>query len=443
MCIQRNGPRWVHSLNGDRTRLAGDTMLRLGTYFLFALFLITLGACAVNRHVLTKEELACRRVEYMHQTGVEQEQAIQKIVRRMKRKCDDAAASGQQPVFDILIISGGGDKGSFAAGFMAGWSAVNGPMARPQFDIVTGVSTGALIAPFAFTDDALADARILKIYQEPNKDWSQPRDWFFFLPGRESFVDAAGLKRDIGREVNRNLILAMAKGAAEDRLLAIGTTNLDLGVSRTWDLTEEAHRALSKPKSVVRPAERIHDILRASAAIPAVFPPVVIDDALYVDGGTTSNILIIDDLRSPNTPRGIFRRKYPELPLPLLRYWIVVNNRLTPEPKIIQPSWVSITEASVDTIIRSSEVATLRQFAEQVDYVRYTEPDTHIELRYVAIPDTWTPLQPGIFQIENMKALSNIGLVMGLDPGSWKTDLARPGAPETAREPSCPIAPSH
>lgn len=409
---------------------------------MLAFLSLALGACAVNRHVLTKEELACRRVEYMHQTGVEQEQAIQKIVRRMKRKCDEAAATGHRPVLDILIISGGGDKGSFAAGFMAGWSAVTGPMARPQFDIVTGVSTGALIAPFAFTDDALADARILKIYQEPNKDWSQPRDWFFFLPGRESFVDSAGLKRDIGREVNRNLILALAKGAAEDRLLAIGTTNLDLGVSRTWDLTEEAHRALSQPKGVVRPAERIHDILRASAAIPAVFPPVVIDDALYVDGGTTSNILIIDDLRSPNTPRGIFRRKYPGVPLPLLRYWIVVNNRLTPEPKIIQPTWVSITEASVDTIIRSSEVATLRQFAEQVDYVRYTEPDTHIELRYVAIPTTWTPLQPGIFQIENMKALSNIGLSMGLDPGSWKTDLAHPAATESTPEILCPVTPS-
>ncbi len=416
-------------------------MLRFGTYLLLVGFSLALGACAVNRHVLTREELACRRVEYLHQTETEQSQAIQKIVRRMKRKCDETAATGQPPVLDILIISGGGDKGSFAAGFMAGWSAVVGPLARPKFDIVTGVSTGALIAPFAFTDDALADARILKIYQEPNKDWSQPRDWFFFLPGRESFVDSAGLKRDIGREVNQSIILAMAKGAAEDRLLAIGTTNLDLGVSRTWDLTEEAHRALSQPKNVVRPAERIHDILRASAAIPAVFPPVVIDDAFYVDGGTTSNILIIDDLRSPNTPRGIFRRRYPDLPLPLLRYWIVVNNRLTPEPKIIQPSWVSITEASVDTIIRSSEVATLRQFAEQIEYVRYTEPNTHIELRYVAIPDTWTPIKPGIFQIENMKVLSNIGLAMGLDPESWKTDLAHPGAPENAPEPICPTAP--
>jgi hypothetical protein len=386
-----------------------------------------LNGCAVNRHVLTNQELACRRAEYLERAASEQRSAIEKIVRRMKRKHNAAAEHPDRPpVFDVLIISGGGDKGAFAAGFLAGWSNVSGPLARPQFDVVTGVSTGAIIAPFAFTDDALADARILKIYQEPQKDWSQPRDWFFFLPGRESFVDAAGLKRDIEREMDRNLVFALAKGASEDRLLAIGTTNLDLGVSQTWDLTEEAHRALSAPPNGRHTFERLHEILRASAAIPAVFPPVVIDDALYVDGGATSNILIIDDLRSTDTPRHLFRKLYPGLPIPLLRYWIIINNRLTPESRIIQPTWVSITEASVDTMIRSAEMGTLRQFAEQVDFVRQTEPDVRIELRFVAIPDTWSPAQTGIFQEENMKALTDIGLHMGLDPASWKSDLAKP-----------------
>ena len=409
------------------------------TTLLLALLPCALNACAVNRRALTAAELACRSSEYFQLAQSEKRHAINKIVRRMKRKADQAALHPAQPaILDILIISGGGDKGSFAAGFLAGWSAVEGPLARPQFDIVTGVSTGALIAPFAFTDDSLADARILKIYQEPQKDWSQPRDWFFFLPGRESFVDAAGLKRDIAREVDPKLILALAKGAAEDRLLAIGTTNLDLGLSRTWDLTEEAYRAVSAPSRDHDPHQRIHDILRASAAIPAVFPPVVIDDALYVDGGTTSNILIIDDLRSTETPRHVFRTLYPDLPLPLLRYWIIINNRLSPEPKIIQPTWVSITEASVDTMIRAAELTTLRQFADQVEHVQTAEPDVHIELRFVAIPETWTPTNPGIFQPENMRSLANRGLEMGLDPTSWKTDLSRIVPTHTDTPPTCP-----
>ena len=391
--------------------------------------------CAVNRHVLTRRELECRRAAYLDQAAHDRRDAIQKIVRRMVREHEEYAQSGKsgpEPVFDVLIISGGGDKGAFAAGFLAGWVTVEGPLARPMFDVVTGVSTGALIAPFAFTGDNLADARILKIYQEPQKDWSQVRDWFFFLPGRESFVDATGIKRDIQREVGRKILLDMARGAVEDRVLAIGTTNLDLGLPHTWDLSEEAVRALSGGK-----VGRVHEILRASAAIPAIFPPVVIDDALHVDGGTTSNILIIDDLRADDTPRHILRREHPDVPLPRIRYWVIINNRINPDPKIIQPTWVSITEASVDAMIRSSEMTTLRNFAEQVEFISRTEPDARVELRWVAIPDAWNPPEPGIFQPENMRLLAELGMRMGVDPGSWRTNLARIGPRDLESPPVC------
>jgi hypothetical protein len=394
-------------------------------------------ACAVNRRILTREELECRRAESLDEAAKDRSAAINKIVRRMEREEQDyESGKGPEPVLDVLIISGGGDRGAFAAGFLAGWTTVQGELARPKFDVVTGVSTGALIAPFAFTDDLLDDARILKIYEDPKSDWSQFRDWFFFLPGRESFFDPAGIKRDIAREVNKRIILGIARGAAEDRLLAIGTTNLDLGLPHTWDLSEEAVRAL-----VTNNPKRLHEILRASAAIPAMFPPVVIDDALHVDGGTTSNILIVDDLRAPDTPRQIFRRLHPSTPIPRLRYWVIINNRINPEPKIIQPTWVSITLSSVDTMIRSSELTTLRQFAEQIEFIKKTEPDVRVELRWVAIPDWWTPTAEGIFQAENMRSLADIGLWMGSNPGSWRTDLARTGPMDVETPPLCPVAP--
>lgn len=390
--------------------------------------------CAVNRHVLTKAELECRRAEYLERTAEERKQGILKIIRRWKREHDEYTSGkvATPPVFDVLVISGGGDKGAFAAGFLAGWSQVEGPLARPKFDVVTGVSTGALIAPFAFSDDAKADARILKIYQEPSSDWANLRDWFFFLPGRESFLDPAGLKRDIEKQVDQTLLLGMARGAAEDRMLAIGTTNLDLGLSHTFDVSEEAVRALATGK-----VGRIHDILRASAAIPAALPPVVIDDALHVDGGTTSNILIIDDLRADDGPRKTMHAMYPEVPVPKMRFWVIINNRINPEPKIIQPTWVSITEASVEALIRSATLSTLRLFAEQVDYVNVTE-QLGIELRYVAIPDDWTPSQPGIFQEENMRELADRGIRLGLDPGCWRSHLARSLPTQVDTPPVCP-----
>jgi hypothetical protein len=389
--------------------------------------------CAVNRRILTRDELECRRAESLEEAATDRTAAIDKIVKRMRLKQEAyTAQGGPEPVFDVLIISGGGDKGAFAAGFLAGWNTVEGALARPKFDVVTGVSTGALIAPFAFTDDMLDDARILKIYQDPQSDWSKFRDWLFFLPGRESFFDPAGIKRDIARSIDNRIMLGMARGAAEDRILAIGTTNLDLGLSHTWDLTEEAVRALAIGKP-----DRVHEILRASAAIPAMFPPVVIDDALHVDGGTTSNILIIDDLRAPDSPRNVLRRLHPELPIPRLRYWVIINNRINPEPKVIQPSWVSITLASVDTMVRSSELTTLRQFAEQLEYIKKTEPDVHIELRWVAIPDSWNRSAEGIFQSANMQSLAEVGLRMGTNPDSWRTDLARTGPMDVETPPVC------
>jgi predicted patatin/cPLA2 family phospholipase len=417
------------------------TWVRCRCLFIFVVCALLGGlvsGCAVNRHVLTHQELECRRGAYLDEASRDRTAAIAKIVRRMVREYAEYVAAGgaaggaAEPVFDVLIVSGGGDKGAFAAGLLAGWATVEGPLARPKFDVVTGVSTGALIAPFAFTGDNVADARILKLYQEPQKDWSQVRDWFFFLPGRESFVDASGIKRDIQREMNDTILLGMARGAAEDRVLAIGTTNIDLGLPHTWDISEEAVDCLA-----IQKVGRVHDILRASAAIPAIFPPVVIDDALHVDGGTTSNILIIDDLRADDTPRHILRREHPEVPLPKIRYWIVINNRINPEPKIIQPTWVSITEASVDAMIRSSELTTLRQFAEQVEFITKTEPDAKVELRWMAIPDAWIPPQEGIFQPENMRALAELGMRLGVDPASWRTNLARVGPRDVETPPVC------
>src|ERR1700750_1846627 len=85
------------------------------------------------------------------------------------------------PVVDILIISGGGDWGAFGTGFLKGWGKIpkSDPMARPDFDIVTGVSTGALIAPFAYIGSEAAIEQIVKLYRNPQPDWVKKRFLFF------------------------------------------------------------------------------------------------------------------------------------------------------------------------------------------------------------------------------------------------------------------------
>ena len=79
-----------------------------------------------------------------------------------------------------------------------------------------------------------------------------------------------------------------------------------------------------------------------------------LDDTLYVDGGTTANILVNADMRSPKSVMNTWRVSHPNVPLPKIRYWVVINNQLGAAPQVVQPTWVSITGASVSTAIRSS-----------------------------------------------------------------------------------------
>jgi hypothetical protein len=117
---------------------------------------------------------------------------IGRAVTREKAEYDEYKAGrlSAPPVIDILIVSGGGDWGAFGAGFLKGWGRVPpGPMARPQFDVVTGVSTGALIAPFAFlgTDETIET--IVQLYRHPKPDWVKQRGFLYFLPNNISFAE--------------------------------------------------------------------------------------------------------------------------------------------------------------------------------------------------------------------------------------------------------------
>lgn len=386
--------------------------------------------CAVNRGTLTEQELACRREAFVQREAQNRSEMLAAIVRRYEHEADAYAKdpSGEPPTFDVLVLSGGGEKGAFGAGFMLGWATVDGPLRKPEFDVVTGVSTGALIAPFAFVGDSLSASQIAELYRRPKDDWVRLNGWLFFLPSSVSFLDPAGLRRDVGDQIGLGRLQDIVQGALQDRLLVVGTTNLDLGMPKAWNLTHEAERILSKQS---RPS-RFVDILMASSAVPAAFPPVVIDDELHVDGGTTSNILIVTDLQAEDAPRKQLARRRPDLKPPKMRFWVIVNNRDEPQPRIVQPSWWSITQASVDTMVRSSTLTTLRYFAQELEYVKVTE-DADIELRYVAIPPSWKPPSAGVFDAKTMDELVEIGMRMGADPNSWRTDLARTPVPRATK----------
>jgi len=203
-----------------------------------------------------------------------------------------AASDGS---LDILALSGGGAGGAFGAGALVGLTRAN---ARPQFEIVTGVSTGALIAPFAFLGSQW-DPQLEEAYTGPlAENVLRRRGLSAFLRPGLFFGDP--LHQLVDHFVTPELIDAVGRESRRGRMLLVQTTNLDNQDAIIWNLGEIAERG-------GEPARRLfRDVLVASASVPGVFPPVMLDvDAdgqmmqeMHVDGGVTASFFVMPQIIS-------------------------------------------------------------------------------------------------------------------------------------------------
>jgi len=189
-----------------------------------------------------------------------------------------------------LVISSGGDDGAFGAGLLAGWSAAG---TRPEFDLVTGVSAGALIAPLVFLGPDYDD-EISEVYTRySSRDMVDSLGVVAALSG-DAVVSTAPLRRLIDHYIGDEEVARIAAEARKGRKLLVGTTNLDAARPVIWDLTKIASSGAPNARTL------IGDVILASCAIPGLFPPVLLDvqaagqryDELHVDGGVTSQLFI-------------------------------------------------------------------------------------------------------------------------------------------------------
>jgi len=339
--------------------------------------------------------------------------AIGKMVERTKTR--EKASGGELPVINVLAMSGGGDWGAFGAGVLVGWGQVSDPAwRRPDFDVVTGVSTGAMLAPFAFVGTDEACQTVETFYRNPKKDWTEERGLLFFLPSNPSFMTIPGLTRDLDGVIDQKFVAQMAEQSRAGKLLAVSATDLDLGRQRFWEVGEEAETAEATGN-----LDRVHHILLASAAIPAVFPPMGVGDAIYCDGGVTANVFLRLDWKSPYGFIQRWRAANPGKPLPPVRYWIIINNQLEHIPKTVQEKWPEVAGPALEVSVRSATIAEARLLATQAEYVNAVF-DADIEVRVLAIPDDWRPPVAGSFQQPTMQSLADLGRKMGQDPASWQ-----------------------
>ena len=191
----------------------------------------------------------------------------------------------------LLALSGGSENGSFGAGILSGW---NGPL--PEFRTVTGVSTGAILASFAFAGSKEGarlgytidkETQLLTPYVRPTGGSITARN-FPTLLRRGSFADLVPLRDRLKHFLNDAMMERIAAGHRAKRRLYVGATNVDTGEGVAFDLGHMATRYSDTvdPAGKARWKDCYVEAIIASSSTPMAAPPVFIDNAMYIDGGS-------------------------------------------------------------------------------------------------------------------------------------------------------------
>ncbi len=252
------------------------------------------------------------------------------------------------PQVNLLSVSGGGENGAFGAGLLCGWSELG---TRPEFNLVTGVSTGALTAPFAFVGRE-RDADLRAVYTELTlADVARSRGLTAALFD-DGLADTSPLFRTISRYMDEGMLAAIARAYQGGRLLFVGSTNLDAQIPVIWNIGAIA--ASGHPRAL----DTVRRVLLASASIPGAFPPVMFDvtvgneahQEMHVDGGAFAQAFLypgsLGARRRERVARGVAARD--------VEAYIIRNGRLDPEWATVERRTLGITGRAISTMIAAS-----------------------------------------------------------------------------------------
>lgn len=329
---------------------------------------------------------------------------VDEATRAFERELAALRAEGKSttrlPPVSYLAVSGGGDNGAFGAGLMNGWTALG---TRPEFKMVTGVSTGALIAPFAFLgpsyDDALRDVYTTMTPEKVFRVRGLTAALF-----DDAMADTGPLAQVIEGYADQKMLDAIAREYQRGRLLLIGTTHLDAQRPVIWNIGAIA--ASAHPGAL----DLFRKILRASAAIPGLFQPVLFDveidgkkyQEMHVDGGAIAQLFLYPPSINISTS-GIRRERHA---------YIIRNARLDPDYAASERRTISIAGRAINTMLAASgQNDVLRTyFVSQRDGVDYN-------LAYIG--SGFSAPKTGEFDQAYMRALYAYGFQEGKDGRAW------------------------
>jgi hypothetical protein len=331
---------------------------------------------------------------------------VQMHMPNVRKMAIGATPEGGRPVVEYLALSGGADDGAFGAGLLVGWTKRGD---RPKFEIVTGVSAGALIAPYAFLGPAY-DEKLVELWTRLDAKMVATPQVLAGLLGAEALADTQPLRDLIAKHVDRRMLRQIAHEYRSGRLLMIGTTNLDAQRQVIWNMGEIAVAAARDPEA----AQLFRDVLLASASIPGFFPPVHLKvsvgdktfEEMHVDGGTTRHVFVAPAQFSLRT----FDAFYPTPPI--RRVYVVRNAKLGPVYDAVGATTLAIGARSLFTMTKSQAIGDLNHI------FAMTQRDG-AEFRLVSIPMSFTAKSTQPFDPVYMKALFEAGYALGLGGNAW------------------------
>jgi hypothetical protein len=334
--------------------------------------------------------------------GLSKQAAKLRLAQLEKASKTDPTISSRN--LNYLTVSGGGSSGAFGAGLLVGWTATG---KRPHFDLVTGISTGSLIAPFAFIGPS-RDEDLRSAYTTiSGKDIYKKKGVLRALTS-ESAADDTPLRNLIARYVDDKLVAEIAAEHSKGRRLLIGTTNIDAERPVIWDIGAIASSGEPGRRDLIR------EILVASASIPGVFAPIRLSvtadgktyDEMHVDGGTSNQVFLAPSSISAKTidrETNVKRKR---------TLYILRNGKVAPEYSVVKPKLASIAGKSVSSLIKTQGVGDL--------YRMYASARRDgAAFNAIWVPDSFHMEEPEPFDPAFMKALFELGYEMGKNGIPW------------------------
>jgi Patatin-like phospholipase len=316
--------------------------------------------------------------------------------------------------YNYLAVSGGGSDGAFGTGILNGWTAHGD---RPSFKVVTGVSTGALIAPLAFLGSSY-DPQLKEAYTTIDADRIYIVRRLISILWQDAVADNKPLKDLVSQYVTPDVLDLIAKEHAKGRRLYVATTNMDREEPVIWDMGKIA--SSKEPDRL----ELFRSVLVASAAIPSVFPPMLVKvtsggktyDEMHSDGGVFFQSFFIGSL--VDLP-ALMREAHPDFTGKVVqRLYVIRNGSISPDRKQITRGLGSISARAIGTLLKVSGINDLYRL-----YLSTRDDD--VEFRYVSLPADYVRTTEKQFNKEEMNRQYELGYRLGVEGIPWQ--MSPPG----------------